>query len=87
MTPMHLSYYYISAPDPDSADDSYDLTQECFHIDRTIVSDSEAEVAVREGNATPPHVMHSGPRDKAQLLKVDQGGTTCVDLRATDQAR
>jgi hypothetical protein len=70
---MHLSYYYIGAPDADSADDSYDPTQECFHIERTITSDSEAEVAVGEGNATPPHVVHSGAWDKAQLLEADQG--------------
>jgi hypothetical protein len=27
---MHPSYYYFGTPDSDSADDSYDLTRECF---------------------------------------------------------
>jgi hypothetical protein len=30
---MHPSYYYFGVPDSDSADDSYDPTHECFHID------------------------------------------------------
>jgi hypothetical protein len=42
---MHLSYYYFGAPDSDTVDDSYDPTHECFHIDGTVASDSEAEVA------------------------------------------
>jgi hypothetical protein len=37
---MHPLYYYFSAPDSDSADDNYDPTRECFHIDGTIASDS-----------------------------------------------
>jgi hypothetical protein len=70
---MHPSYYYFSAPNSDFADDSYDPTRECFHIDGTITSDSEVEVATGGGNATPPHVVHPGVRDEAQLLEVDQG--------------
>jgi hypothetical protein len=70
---MHPSYYYFGAPDSDSADDSYDLTRECFHIDGTITSDSEAEAAAGEGNATPPHATHPSAWDRAQLLEADQG--------------
>jgi hypothetical protein len=62
---MHPSYYYFGAPDSDSADDSYDSTRECFHIDGAIVSDSEAEAAVGGRNATPPHVELPGARDEA----------------------
>jgi hypothetical protein len=50
---MHPSYYYFGAPDSDSADDTYDLTHECFNVDGASVSDSEDEVAV-EGRNTPP---------------------------------
>jgi hypothetical protein len=68
---MHPSYYYFGAPDSNSTNDSYDLTHECFQIDGAIASDSEAEVAARERNATLPHAAHPG--DDAQLLKADQG--------------
>jgi hypothetical protein len=70
---MHLSYYYFDAPNSDSADDSYDLTRECFQIDGAIVSDSEAESAAGGGggNVTPSHAVHPGTRDGAQLLEVD----------------
>jgi hypothetical protein len=68
---MHPSYYYFGVPDSDSADDSYDLTRECFHIDGTIASDLEAEAATGGGNATPPHVAHPGAWDEAQLLEAD----------------
>jgi hypothetical protein len=57
---MHPSYYYFGTSDSDSADDTYDLTRECFHIDGAIVSDSEDEVAVGGRNATPPHVEPPG---------------------------
>jgi hypothetical protein len=57
---MHPSYYYFGTPDSDSADDSYDPTRECFHIDGAIASDSEAEAAAEGGNATPSHVTHLG---------------------------
>jgi hypothetical protein len=67
---MHPSYYYFGAPDSDSADDSYDPTRECFQIDGAIVSDSEAEAAAGERNATPPHAAHPG--DDARLLEADQ---------------
>jgi hypothetical protein len=70
---MHPSYYYFGAPDSDSADDSYDPTRECFHIDGAIVSDLEAEAAVGGGNAMPPHVESPDARDEAQFLGVDQG--------------
>jgi hypothetical protein len=70
---MHPSYYYFGAPDFDSTNDSYDLTRECFHIDGSIVSDSEAEVAAGGGNATPSHAMLPGARDEAQLLEANQG--------------
>jgi hypothetical protein len=50
---MHPSYYYFGAPDSDSADDTYDPTRECFHIDGASTSDSEDEAAV-EGRNTPP---------------------------------
>jgi hypothetical protein len=46
---MHPSYYY-------SANDSYDPTRECFHIDGAIALDSEVEAADEGRNATPPHV-------------------------------
>jgi hypothetical protein len=69
---MHPSYYYFGTPDSDSADDSYDSTRECFHIDEAITSDSEDEVAVGGRNATPPHVEPPGARDEAQFL-ADQG--------------
>jgi hypothetical protein len=67
------SYYYFSAPDSDSADDSYDPTHECFHIDGAIASDSEAEVAIVGRNATPPHVELPGVREQAQFLGANQG--------------
>jgi hypothetical protein len=70
---MHPSYCYFGAPDFDSADDSYDPTRECFHIDGAIVSDSEAEVAVGGGNATPTLVDPPSTRDNAQFLNADQG--------------
>jgi hypothetical protein len=70
---MHLSYYYFGALDSDSADDSYDLTRECFHIDGAITSDSGAEAAIRGRNATPPHMEPPGARDEAQFLDADQG--------------
>jgi hypothetical protein len=70
---MHPSYYYFGALDSDSADDSYDPTRECFHIDGTIASDSEAEAAAGGGNATPSHATLPSAWDKAQLLEADQG--------------
>jgi hypothetical protein len=70
---MHLSYYYFGAPDSDSADDSYDPTRKCFHIDGAIASDSEAEAAAGGGNATPSHAMLPGARNEDQLLEADQG--------------
>jgi hypothetical protein len=68
---MHQSYYYFSAPDSDSADDTYDLTRECFNIDGASVSDSEDEAAV-EGRNMPPQVELPAERDEAQFL-ADQG--------------
>jgi hypothetical protein len=50
---MHPSYYYFGAPDSDSADDIYDPTHECFHIDGASASNSEDEATV-EGRNTPP---------------------------------
>jgi hypothetical protein len=50
-----LSYYYIGAPDSDSADDTYDPTRECFNVDVESTSESEDEEPV-EGRHTPPHV-------------------------------
>jgi hypothetical protein len=70
---MHPSYYYFGAPDFDSADDNYDPTRECFHIDGAIVSDSEAKAAIGGRNATPPRVEPPGARDEAQFLDADQG--------------
>jgi hypothetical protein len=70
---MHPSYYYFGTPDSDSADDSYNPTHECFHIDRAITPDSEAEAAVGGTNATPPHVELSSARDEAQFLGAAQG--------------
>jgi hypothetical protein len=70
---MHPSYYYFGALDSDSADDSYDSTRECFHIDGAIASDSEAKVAVGGRNAMPPHVEPPGVRDEAQFLGADLG--------------
>jgi tyrosyl-tRNA synthetase len=68
---MHPSYYYFSAPDSDSADDTYDLTHECFHNDGISASDSEDEAPV-EGRNKPPHVELLAKRDEAQFL-ADQG--------------
>jgi hypothetical protein len=62
---MHPSYYYFGALDSDSADDSYNPTCECFHIDGAIMSDLEAEAAVGGRNATPPHVEPPGAWDEA----------------------
>jgi hypothetical protein len=70
---MHPSYYYFGTPDSVSADDSYDPTRECFHIDGAIASDSEAEAAVGGRNATPPHVEPPGAWDEAQFPGADQG--------------
>jgi hypothetical protein len=70
---MHPSYYYFGVPDTDSADDSYDLTHECFHIDGAIASDSEAKAAVGGRNAMPPHVEPPSAQDEAQFLGADQG--------------
>jgi hypothetical protein len=69
---MHPLYYYFSTPDSDSADDTYDLTHECFNIDGAIVSDSEDEAAVGGRNAMPPQVEPPAARDEAQFL-ADQG--------------
>jgi hypothetical protein len=68
---MHPLYYYFSAPDCDSTDDTYDPTRECFNIDGAITSDSEDEVAV-EGRNMPPQVELPAEWDKAQFL-ADQG--------------
>jgi hypothetical protein len=68
---MHPLYYYFSALDSDSADDTYDPTQECFNIDGAIASDSEDEAAVG-GRNTPPPVELPAARDEAQFL-ADQG--------------
>jgi hypothetical protein len=68
---MHPSYYYFSAPDSDSADDTYNPTRECFNIDGASMSDSEDEAPV-EGRNTPPQVELPAERDEAQFL-VDQG--------------
>jgi hypothetical protein len=70
---MYPSYYYFGTSDSDSTDDSYDPTHKCFHIDRAITSNLEAEVAVGRRNATPPHVELPGARDEAQFLGADQG--------------
>jgi hypothetical protein len=70
---MHPPYYYFGASDSDSADDSYDSTHECFHIDGAIALDSEAEAAAGGGNTTPSHTVLPGARDEAQLLETDQG--------------
>jgi hypothetical protein len=70
---MHLSYYYFGALDSDSADDSYDPTRECFHIDGAIASDSKAKAAIEGRNATPPHVELSDAQDEAQFLSAAQG--------------
>jgi hypothetical protein len=50
---MHLLYYYFGAQDSNSADDTYDLTRECFNIDGAITSDSKDEAAI-EGRNMPP---------------------------------
>jgi hypothetical protein len=56
-----------------TADDNYDPTCECFHIDGAIASNLEAEVAVGGRNATPPQVELPGARDEAQFLGAAQG--------------
>jgi DNA-binding transcriptional MerR regulator len=68
---MHLLYYYFCAPDSNSADDTYDPTRECFHIDGAIASDSEDEAAIGERN-TPPQVELPAEWNEAQFL-ADQG--------------
>jgi hypothetical protein len=68
---MHPSYYYFGAPDSDSADDTYDLTHECFNIDGASALDSEDKAAV-EGRNMPPQVKLPAERDEAQFL-ADQG--------------
>jgi hypothetical protein len=68
---MHPLYYYFSAPDSDSADDTYNPTRECFNIDGAIASDSEDEAAVG-GRNTPPQVKLPAEWDEAQFL-ADQG--------------
>jgi hypothetical protein len=70
---IHPSYYYFGAPDSDSANDCYDPSRECFHIDGAIASDLEAKAAAGGGNATPPHAAHLGAWDEAQFLTADQG--------------
>jgi hypothetical protein len=65
------SYYYFGAPDPDSADDTYDPTRECFNVDEASTSESEDEEPV-EGRHMPPHVELPAERDEAQFL-ADQG--------------
>jgi hypothetical protein len=70
---MHPSYYYFGTPDSDSADDSYDPTRECFHIDGAITSNSEVEATVGARNTTPPHVEPPSAQDEAQFLYADQG--------------
>jgi hypothetical protein len=65
------SYYYFSALDSDSADDTYDPIRECFNIDGASTSDSEDKEPV-EGRNTPPHVELPAKRDEAQFL-TDQG--------------
>jgi hypothetical protein len=68
---MHPLYYYFSALDSDSTDDTYDLTRECFNIDGAIALDSEDEAAVG-GRNTPPQVDLPIEWDEAQFL-ADQG--------------
>jgi hypothetical protein len=70
---MHPSYYYFGAPDSDSADDSYNPTRKCFHINGAIASDSKAEAEVGGRNTTPPHIEPPGARDEAQFLGANQG--------------
>jgi hypothetical protein len=59
-----LSYYYFGAPDSDSADDTYDLTHECFNVDVESTSESQDEEPV-EGRHTSPHVELPAERDEA----------------------
>jgi hypothetical protein len=61
---MHPLYYYFSAPDSDSTDDTYDPTHKCFNIDGAIASNLEDEAAV-EGRNMPPHVELPAERDEA----------------------
>jgi hypothetical protein len=68
---MHPLYYYFSAPDSDSTDDTYDPTRECFNIDGAIVSDLEDEAAIG-GRNTPTQVELPATRHEAQFL-ADQG--------------
>jgi DNA-binding transcriptional MerR regulator len=65
------SYYYFGASDSNSADDTYDLTRECFNIDVESTSELEDEELV-EGRHTPPHVELPAEQDEAQFL-ADQG--------------
>jgi hypothetical protein len=68
---MHPLYYYFGALESDSADDTYDLTRECFNINGAITSDSKDEAAVR-GRNMPPQVELPAVWDEAQFL-ADQG--------------
>jgi hypothetical protein len=49
---MHPLYYYFGTPNSNFADDTYDLTRECFNIDGAIESDLEDVAAVGGRNAT-----------------------------------
>jgi hypothetical protein len=69
---IHPLYYYFGTPDSNSADDTYDLTRECFNIDGAIASDLEDEAVVGERNTMPPQVEPPAARDEAQFL-ADQG--------------
>jgi hypothetical protein len=68
---MYPSYYYFSALDSDSTDDSYNPTHE--HIDGAIALDSEAEAVVGGRNTTPPHDVLPRAWDESQFLGADQG--------------
>jgi hypothetical protein len=71
---MHPLYYYFGTPDSDSADDTYDLTRECFNIDGAFVSDLEDKAAVG-GRNTPPQVELPAERDElpAELPSCREG--------------
>jgi hypothetical protein len=75
---MHPSSYYLGTSNSDSADNSYDLTRECFHIDGAIASDLEAEAAVGGRNVMPPHVEYNLSRFKNCKLSSMRNERTCA---------
>lgn len=64
--PWDLYYFYFSRPNPNSTNDCYDPTRECFHIDGTFATDSDPEAAeVERVDRTPPPGAHPPTQEGA----------------------